>query len=159
VGRVTPPPLQRFASFAGVGAIGFIVDAGILSALVQGWGWSHYTARALSFAAAVTVTWALNRRFVFSRTRDAGREYRAYFGVQAVGAAINLGTYVAVIAIVPALARWPVLPLAAGSALALVFNYSAAARWVFAASAQGTQGDPLSASRQEAERDRGTRQP
>ena len=62
------------------------------------------------------------------------REYGAYFGVQAVGAAINLGTYALVIALVPSLARLPVLPLAAGAALALLFNYSAASRWVFAAS-------------------------
>jgi putative flippase GtrA len=117
-----------------VGLVGFVVDAAILSTLVHGWGWPHYSARALSFASAVTVTWHVNRRWVFAPTRDRTREYGAYFGVQAVGAAINLGTYILVIAVVPSLAHLPVLPLAAGAVLALVFNYSAASRWVFASS-------------------------
>ena len=82
----------------------------------------------------MTVTWYLNRHWVFSRTSDRTREYGAYFGVQVVGAAINLGTYALVIAMIPSLARLPVLPLAAGAVLALLFNYSAASRWVFAAS-------------------------
>ena len=44
--------MKRFASYTTVGIIGFIVDAGILSALVHVWAWPHYTARALSFTAA-----------------------------------------------------------------------------------------------------------
>jgi putative flippase GtrA len=130
---VSPRPLRRFASFTTVGIVGFVVDAGILSALVHVWEWPHYAARALSFAAAVTVTWALNRRWVFVRTDDATREYGAYFGVQAIGACLNLGTYAAVILVFPSLARIPVLPLTAGAALGFVFNYSALARWVYAA--------------------------
>jgi putative flippase GtrA len=126
-------PLRRFASFTTVGVVGFIVDAGILSALVHAWEWPHYAARVLSFAAAVTVTWSLNRRCVFAKTNDATREYGAYFGVQAIGAVINLGTYVVVILVLPSLARVPVLPLTAGAALGFLFNYSALARWVYAA--------------------------
>jgi len=103
-----------------------------VSALVQLADWSHISARALSFAAAVTVTWYLNRRWVFSPTVDRAREYGSYFGVQMVGAMINLGTYASVIAVFPPLAGLPVLPLAVGSALALLFNYTAATRWVFA---------------------------
>jgi putative flippase GtrA len=130
---VSSPPFARFASYTTVGIVGFIVDAGILSALVHVWGWPHYAARALSFAAAVTVTWALNRRWVFTRTRDATREYGAYFGVQAVGACINLGTYVLAILTFPSLARVPVLPLLAGAALGFAFNYYWTVRWVYAA--------------------------
>jgi putative flippase GtrA len=137
-GGVSSPrfSLGRFRSFATVGLVGFIVDGALLSTLVHVWGWPHYTARALSFATAVTVTWYLNRHWVFSRTSDRTREYGAYFSVQVVGAAINLGTYALVIAVVPPLARLPVLPLAAGAALALLFNYSAASRWVFAPSSK-----------------------
>lgn len=134
------PSLGRFASFVGVGAIGFVVDATILSALVHGAGWPHYSARALSFAAAVSVTWYLNRHWVFARTSEGAREYGAYFGVQVLGAVINLGTYALVIAFFPPLARLPVVPLAAGAALALVFNYSAAGRWVFAQPSSGRTG-------------------
>ncbi|HUQ51889.1 MAG TPA: GtrA family protein [Gammaproteobacteria bacterium] len=124
--------LGRFASFVAVGGLGFVVDAAILSTLVYVWDWPHYSARVISFAAAVSVTWYCNREWVFTRTKDRAREYGAYFGVQAVGAVINLGTYAVLIALVPSLARLPLVPLAAGAALALLFNYSGATRWVFA---------------------------
>jgi Predicted membrane protein len=165
---VTSPPLKRFASYTTVGAVGFIVDAGILSALVHVWEWPHYTARALSFAAAVTVTWALNRRWVFARTHDATREYGAYFGVQAVGAFINLGTYALVILAYPPLARLPVLPFTVGAALGFAFNYYWTVRWVYAAgpsvsplrSEQRENADaPRSASRPAERVDRGTLRP
>lgn len=125
-------PLARFSSFAAVGAVGFAVDASILSALVHLFAWPHYTARAVSFATAVSVTWYLNRHWVFARTSDTAREYGTYFGVQVIGAIINLGTYALITALIPSLARIPVVPLAAGAALALLFNYSAASRWAFA---------------------------
>jgi putative flippase GtrA len=125
--------VTRFASYTTVGIIGFIVDAGILSALVHVWQWPHYAARAVSFSAAVTVTWALNRRWVFTRTEDATREYGAYFSVQAVGACLNLGTYALVILAFPPLAQIPVLPLLVGAALGFAFNYYWTVRWVYAA--------------------------
>ncbi len=130
-------PLRRFSSFVVVGAIGFVVDGGILSLLIHVFAWSHVSARAISFAVAVTVTWYCNRRWVFSPTSDRAREYGAYLGVQAVGALINLGTYLALIALFPPLARMPLVPFAAGSALALLFNYSGASKWVFAERAKG----------------------
>jgi putative flippase GtrA len=125
--------LGRLPSFATVGALGFVVDAALLSLLVHAWSWPHYSARAISFAVAVTVTWYCNRHWVFTRTKNSTFEYGAYFGAQAVGAVINLGAYALVIAMAPSLARLPVVPLSVGAALALLFNYWAASRWVFAA--------------------------
>jgi putative flippase GtrA len=125
------PASGRLSSFLVVGSVGFLVDSAVLSLLVHVWQWSPYTARLLSFAAAVTVTWYCNRRWVFVRTSDVTREYGAYVGVQTAGAVINYTTYAMLLAFVPALARLPFLALAAGSALALFFNYSAARRWVF----------------------------
>lgn len=124
-------PLGRLSSFAAVGGLGFIIDAAILSLLVHVAGWPHYTARAVSFTGAVSVTWYCNRRWVFARTSNGAREYGAYFGVQTIGAIVNLGTYALVIALFPTLARTPVVPLAIGAGLALLVNYSGAARWVF----------------------------
>ena len=129
--KASPSSLGRFPSFVVVGGLGFLVDAAILSLLVHVWDWPPYAARVLSFAPAVTVTWYCNRRWVFSRTKDAAREYGAYITVQTVGAAINLGVFALLIAVVPSLAQLPLVPLAAGSAVALLFNYSAARRWVF----------------------------
>ena len=127
-----PVKPSRFAPFAAVGALGFMVDATLLTALVHGFDWSHYSARAVSFVAAVTLTWLCNRRFVFAPGRHARREYGAYFVTQVIGALINLGSYALAIETEPSLAQLPVIPLAGGAALALLFNYTAASRWVFA---------------------------
>ena len=89
--------------FGLVGGIGFLVDAGILTLLVNGFTWHHYAARAVSFAAAVTSTWALNRQWVFGKTSDTRREFTLYFLIQVIGATINLGTFVLVIETWPGL--------------------------------------------------------
>lgn len=130
-GHAQARPSARISSFVVVGSLGFLVDGTILSLLVHAFGWSPYTARVLSFAAAVTATWYCNRRWVFGRTKNVPREYGAYVGVQTAGAAINFGTYALLIALLPELAQLPFVPLAAGSVLAMFFNYSAAKHWVF----------------------------
>jgi putative flippase GtrA len=125
--------LRRLPGFVLVGAIGFLIDAGILTALMTGLGFGPYGARAISFTVAVTATWYMNRRWVFERiaVRMSGREYTSYLLVQIIGAVINLSVFVAVIEFVPELAATPVIPLAVGAAVALMFNFSASSRFVF----------------------------
>ncbi len=122
---------RRLYGFACVGGLGFVVDATILTLLVTGVGWGVHWSRAVSFTAAVTCTWYANRRWVFTRTRRPRDEYARWFTVQVVGAALNLGVYSLLIELLPVLAATPVLPLAAGAALAFLFNYLAATRFVF----------------------------
>lgn len=124
---------QGFPAFVVVGGIGFIVDAGILAILVHGYGWGDYTARGISFAVAVTVTWYLNRRFVFTAGQTANRksEYTRYLAVQGTGMAINFLVYSLCIATNELMDTWPVLALAVGSAVALIFNYVGARLFVF----------------------------
>ncbi len=114
-----------------VATVGFATDAAILTILVNALGWSTYAGRAVSFGAAITVTWLCNRTFVFERTKNARREYGTYLLTQTVGTTINLGGFALLIELVPSLARIPVIPLAGGGILAMVFNYFAARRWVF----------------------------
>lgn len=121
----------RLFRFALVGGVGFIVDATVLTLLVNGLGYGHYVSRAVSFSLAVTVTWLLNRRWVFQAGSPTGREYSGYFFVQLIGAVINLGTYVLIIEMVPPLAAVPVLPLAAGAAVALLSNFLLARRFIY----------------------------
>ena len=52
-------------------------------------------------------------------------------GVQVIGAAINLLVFVVAIELFAGLARVPVVPLAMGAALALLFNFGASSRFVF----------------------------
>jgi len=137
--------LGRLPGFVVVGAIGFLIDAGILTALMTGADFGHYSARAISFTVAVTATWYINRRWVFERgaIEMTGREYTSYLLVQVIGAVINLSVFVAVIEFIPGLGEIPVVPLALGAAVALVFNFSAASRLVFSDSRKRDKGDAL----------------
>ena len=128
------PDHRRLPGFAVVGAIGFVIDAVILTLLMTGAGLDPYRARAASFTAAVTATWYLNRRWVFGHADVpmTRREYMSYVVVQVIGAAINLLVFVVAIEWFDELRAVPVIPLAMGAALALVFNFAASSRFVFA---------------------------
>jgi putative flippase GtrA len=114
-----------------VGGLGFVVDAGILTALVNGLGHGHYVSRAASFSVAVTVTWLINRRWVFDAGEASGKEYSGYFVVQLIGATINLGVYALVIEMIPSFAALPVIPLAVGAAVALLANFFLVRQFVY----------------------------
>lgn len=122
---------RRFFRYAIVGGIGFAVDGGVLTLLVNGLDYGHYVSRLVSFPLAVTVTWLINRRWVFATGAPSGREYSGYFVVQVIGALINLGIYVLVIELIPRLASLPIIPLGLGSAVALVANFLLVRRYVF----------------------------
>jgi putative flippase GtrA len=128
---VRPIELLRFAL---VGLVGFGVDGGILQ-LLMAKGQGLVLSRLLSFAAAVTATWGLNRAWTFSApdrvNGHKGREYLAYFAVQLVGAAINLGCFFLVLAVYPAQRATPWVPLFVGAVPALMFNFAAAKYLVF----------------------------
>jgi putative flippase GtrA len=124
---------QGFPAFFVVGAIGFVVDASILAILGHGYDWGDYSARGISFAVAVTITWALNRSYVFAeqRTHNRRSEYTRYLLVQGTGMAINFLVYAFCIASNELMDQWPVLALAVGSAVALIFNYTGSRVFVF----------------------------
>jgi putative flippase GtrA len=126
---------RQMVAFAAVGTVGFLVDAGMLTLLSSGFGADVYLSRAFSFTSAVLVTWLLNRSLVFKirprPPREKGRELGSYFIVQTGGALLNLATFAALIWLFPGLRAIPVLPLAAGAVLGLVFNFSGSRAWVF----------------------------
>jgi len=120
--------LRPSVIFAFIGGIGFCVDGGILTLLYRVQGMDLYVSRLVSFSFASLVTWLLNRTYVFQAKRapscrDRSREYAAYVGVQATGALINLSIFMLIIWLFPSLAHLPIAPLAAGSILAMFFNY------------------------------------
>ena len=123
----------EFWRFGQAGVLGFFADAGVLTVLVSVLHWGLYSGRAVSFAFAVTVTWYLNRRWTFARHASVSRqrEYLNYVTVQTAGAAVNLGVYSGVIELVPQFRAFPVIPLAIGSVVAMVFNFLASRRFVF----------------------------
>lgn len=116
-----------------VGGVGFTVDAAALVALTHGLGLDPYLARVLSFAVAVSATYALNRAWSFRARASArrGREYVRYVAVQLVGVAINFACFAICIEAVALFAAWPVLALAVGSGVAMAWNYAGARLFTF----------------------------
>ncbi len=124
---------REFMSFAAVGVIGFAVDVGVLYLAAPALGW--YGARVLSFIAAATVTWALNRRFTFKARhsgRSVGREYAGYLATMLGGALVNYGVYVLVLLGFDG--PWaPAAGVALGSIAGLAVNFLSARHLVFGA--------------------------
>lgn len=129
--------MKRLFRFAVSGTAGFLVDAGLLAALVTGLDLNPYLARIPSFLSAVTTTWLINRYWTFAdrRGRHAGAEWRRYLLAMSVGAAVNYGVYALLLATVALVAAWPVLGVAAGSLAAMVVNFASSSRWIFPAAA------------------------
>ncbi|MCI4643958.1 MAG: GtrA family protein [Hyphomonadaceae bacterium] len=116
---------RRFIGFVMVGAIGFLVDGGLLMLLTAHLG--PLAGRLVSFLSAVTVTFLLNRRFVFAdRAASAPvhvQLYR-YIAANSVGALLNLGIYTGLV-----LTGWPwvsqpLIAFAIASATALIVNFT-----------------------------------
>ena len=124
---------QQAGRFFIVGSIGFFVDGGLLTLLHSLFDFSLLHARLVSFAAAVTVTWWLNRQHTFADSKDARvvNEWARYVVVNSIGALLNLGIFLGLVYRFSALAGWPILPLAIASSIALFFNFVASRNIAF----------------------------
>ena len=126
--------------FGIVGVAGFVVDAAVLTAGIA-LGLGPWFGRVVSYLAAATTTFVLNRAWTF---RDAAaappvRQWALFLLVNLVGFAFNYGTYAALVAFVPLVAAFPVLGVAAGSLAGMVGNFVLSRRFVFG---QGGSGRP-----------------
>jgi putative flippase GtrA len=128
-----PARFERFLRFGLVGIVGFIVDVTVLSACIRFLELGPYVARLVSYPAAATATWYLNRRFTFPDARADRRtsQWASFLVVNAVGGAVNYGTYAALVAFTEYAARHPQLAVAAGSLAGLVFNFTGSSLLVF----------------------------
>lgn len=134
--------MKQFLLFAFAGAIGFVVDAGVLL-------WVHpllgpYAGRLVSFVCAVITTWLINRSLTF-RHRGADkalhREFSLYFLTTLGGGAVNVASYALLVYVLDLSA--PALPLAvaAGSLAGMLVNFWLSRTYVFAADNKGTRLD------------------
>lgn len=125
---------RELFGFVLVGGVGFLVDATLVLLLSQ--YMNVYLARLLSFAVALTVTWLLNRSWVFTAAGRSARaraaEYSRYVVVQCSGAAVNLAVFSLLIFLFEILKSWLLIPLAAGSLVGMFVNYYGMRVWVFA---------------------------
>ncbi len=125
----------KASRFAVIGALGFVVDASILTLLFNVLDYNLYIARLISFSMATLVTWLLNRLYTFHAhipvINSKSKEYGRYLAVQIGGALINLLVFVVVIALLPQLEKIAVIPLAIGALFGLLFNYTCTHYWVY----------------------------
>jgi putative flippase GtrA len=132
-----PMPIvsREFLRFCAVGAVGFVVDAGLLQLLVVLTGLDPYSSRIVSFLVAASVTWQLNRRYTFTVAEDARlhREWLRYVSINAVGGGVNYLVYAWCVHNVDLVRDYLVIGVAAGSAVGLLVNFTASKHLVFAA--------------------------
>lgn len=121
---------RQFGSFAVAGALGFLVDVAVLyAAAALGSGW--IAGRLLSFLAAATFTWQLNRRFTFTATASPWREWRLYVTTMAAGMLVNFLVYSLALALLPDAWWRPAFAVACGSVAGMFVNFASAKRFVF----------------------------
>ncbi len=126
---------RRFLSFAIVGTLGFAVDAGVLALLLATDLAGFHAGRCVSFLAAASFTWALNRRFTFAdggAGAARGAQWARYVAAMAAGAALNYAVYALVLHTLGYRAAIAPLAVAAGSLAGLGLNFLTASRLVFA---------------------------
>jgi len=122
--------MKKPLRFLLAGGIGFVVDAAVLAVLLAGTPFDPFTARLLSIAAALLVTWMLNRRLTFGPSdRALIVEGARYGGVGTATSLVNYGVYSALLLAIPAMPPLAALCLASGAAMAL--SYLGYSRLVF----------------------------
>jgi len=119
------PTTRQAISFGAIGAVGFLVDGGILTLLNSMLGLDLLSSRLCSFSVAVTVTWSLNRQHTFPDRKDkqALHEWMRYASLNGLGALLNLAIFFWLIFVFNTLATVPLVPLAIAAVVALTFNF------------------------------------
>jgi putative flippase GtrA len=127
------PLIGELLRFGAVGVAGFVVDSCVLTLGLRA-GTGPYWGRVLSYLAAATFTFGVNRAWTF-RTADRSRpvihDWSMFLLVNLVGFACNYGSYAAMVAGVPLVRANPVLGVAVGSLAGMVGNFMLSRRFVF----------------------------
>jgi putative flippase GtrA len=117
-------PATQACIFAIAGAVGFLVDAGILYLTKAQLG--LYGGRALSFVCAASTTWVINRTVTFAGHHSGKpllQEYLSYLLLMCGGGIVNYGAYAAGILVSPTVKTHPVIGIAMGSLAGLAVNF------------------------------------
>lgn len=125
--------MKQFLRFCMVGALGFVTDFSVLYAAVNGLGLGTLAGRVVSFVVAATVTWKVNRHFTFvQQGKGSVREWAHYLVLTSLGGGINVIVYQAWLWLTDHSTANLFLGVAAGSAVAMLFNFTISKRAVFA---------------------------
>lgn len=122
--------LGQFGRFVVAGLVGLSIDIAVLyGALGLGAGW--IAARLLSFLAAASGTWAINRRYTFEMTASPLREWMRYLASMAGGMLLNFCVYSLVLALLPHAYWTPGFAVMCGSLSGMLINFFSAKFLVF----------------------------
>lgn len=123
------PPIIRFA---GVGVLGFVVDAATLLAMLQ--FLPEGVARFVAFCVAVTFTYMANRWFTFDAKGQPGfiRSYVKFIIANSGGGLVNLVVSTTALKLDGPLISHPVIAVGLGSIAGMLINYTLSRRFVFA---------------------------
>lgn len=124
--------MNQFLRFCMVGAVGFVIDAGILQFLVSVFGMNPYLARVISFLVAASVTWLMNRRYTFDVEHAATHsEWVRYITIMVLGALVNYAAFAISIAVWELARAQPWLGVAVGSIAGLGINFMSSRMLLF----------------------------
>jgi len=120
--------------FGIVGSLGFVIDLGILAALVHGAGWDPFVARAVAMTIAILCTWLLHRYWTFAagRMRSVLPQSLLYGVVQLAGVSVNYSIFSVLVLMGGVWRSHPVLAAAVGSLSAMAITYVLSKRIAFA---------------------------
>jgi putative flippase GtrA len=126
------PIILQFLRFGVVGTAGFLMDSAVLLAMLA-LGAGPHAGRVLSYLAAASLTFALNRAWTFRSAAKApvARQWGRFVALNLLGFVANYGTYAAALAASPLVAAYPVLGVAAGSIAGMFINFAVSHRFVF----------------------------
>jgi putative flippase GtrA len=125
---------SRFLRFGLVGGAGFVVNEIALAGALRLGHLDKYTGWLAAFLVAVTFTWWGNRTLTFrSHATRTGllREWATFVIANSLGACANFAVYFALVALAAAPLNNPLIAIAAGTLVGMVFNYMASLRFVF----------------------------
>ncbi|MBY6186260.1 GtrA family protein [Marinobacter hydrocarbonoclasticus] len=126
--------MSRFARFALIGALGFVVDSLCFALLWQGMGWPLQLSRAIAFVAAASTTWLGNRVLTFADRPSQPRwlQWRKALASAVVAAIPNLGVFQLLLMLLGQQGISPYIALVGGVLAGMGVNYFASQIWVFA---------------------------
>ena len=121
---------SQFFWFGIVGIAGFIIDAGVLDAVVHYLETDPLSGRFVSFLTAATTTWWLNRKLTFRR-RDklTISEWATYVALMTIGAVVNFGVFLVMVGLLGYTRPILIAAVAAGSLSGMCVNFFSA-RWL-----------------------------
>ncbi len=122
---------RQLISFGGVGTLGFLIDAAVFT-IANLFLNNLYLSRLVSYLAAASFTWLLNRKFTFAASdRPPVQEWGRFVLVQTVGGAVNYGVYAILVSTYAFFTAHPVAAIAAGSIAGMGVNFLSAKFYVF----------------------------